>query len=426
MTSSARTSLPTLDGRRQVHVLWVCIGFPPKNDPDSLQVAKCFKYLLRHRDVAISAVTSANPTLWMTVDPALARYVEGCLQVIEIPIFEPRLLSIALLKFARPLVMVPDTRMTFQWQWRSVVRKLERKPDVIVSRSFPLSATVMAARLQRHFKVPWILHLTDPWVDSAIMAFQGPSAVYHRWMQARCFAAASRITLASPRMVSFYREHYPALAHKFELFPNIYDENDVAPPGAALAASDRLRVVYTGSLTGDRRISWFLDGLSKLRTDDPRAASRVDVLVAGDMDSANANAVRRAALGNVHCLGKVPFSEALRMQREADVLLVIDNPLPPTQSIFLPSKLLDYLATRNPILAITSPGSMTRDVVRASLGTCVDHGDDRGIVQFLRDKLRSLEAGRSVRGSAPGPDPVYGARYNADRLREMVHELASR
>lgn len=409
-----------------IDLLWVSIGFPPKNDPDALQTVKLLKYLQPRADLAISAVTSANPTLWMSTDAALERYAAGCRQVIEVPILEPRLVSIALLKLASPFVMLPDMRMTFHWQWRSVVRQLRRLPRVLVSRSFPVSATILASRLQRHFNVPWILHLSDPWVDNAIMRFRGPSALYHRRAQARCFAAASVITLASPAMVDFYRARYPQWAHKFELLPNLFDEADLLDAAAPRSPSGALKVVYTGSLTGDRKIGWFLDGLERLRRHRADVVARIEVAIAGELDSANRDSIRRAGFENVSCLGKLPFADAQQLQRDADVLLVIDNPLPPDASLFLPSKLLDYLVTRNPILAITSAGSMTRRLVHGAAGLSVEHGDAEGIALFLADKLAASAAGQSVHGTGPGPDPIYGARYNADRLHELIKKLASR
>ena len=75
-----------MSSSKTVDLLLVSIGFPPKNDPEALQVAKYLKYLLRHDNLRVSAVTSANPTLWMTTDPSLAEYADGCHQVIEIPI----------------------------------------------------------------------------------------------------------------------------------------------------------------------------------------------------------------------------------------------------------------------------------------------------------------------------------------------------
>ena len=412
-----------MSSSKTVDLLLVSIGFPPKNDPEALQVAKYLKYLLRHDNLRVSAVTSANPTLWMTTDPSLAEYADGCHQVIEIPIFEPRLLSIALIKLARSLVMMPDTRMTFAWRWRSVVRQLQRRPQVILSRAFPLSATLMAYRLQRHYGVPWIMHLSDPWTDSPILHYRGPSLVYHRRLQAKCFAAADRISVATPRMADLYRTRYPDFAQKIVLFPNVFDEADVLVPEATTSARGHLSVVYTGGLSGDRRISWFVDALRLLARRHPESAKRIQVVVAGDADSANLESMRGVA--QLRHVGKVGQDEARRLQRDADVLLVIDNPLPPTESIFLPSKLLDYQATRNPILAITSEGSMTRAIVFGDHGASFDHHDAEGMVDFLLAKLRAQDAGERIRGSAPGPDEVYGARYNADRLHASLTALVN-
>jgi len=410
-----------MPARSPINVLWVSIAFPPKNDPEALQVAKCMKYLTRFTDLAVDVVTSADPTLWMSVDPALSRYAEGCRQRVEVPIFEPRLLSIALVKFAWSWIMLPDSRLTFHLRWRSVVKALAHRPDVIVSRSFPLSATIMAEKLKRHYRVPWVLHLTDPWIDSPIIRFTGLSREYNRRAQARCFTAADRISLASPRMVDFYRRRYPEFASKFVLFPNVYDRDDV-PQASERAPGGALRVNYTGSLTGERSIGPFLEALKRLPGQE---LERINVTIAGPMDSGNRALIHRAALPNVRCIGKVPFEEARRLQQETDVLLVIDNPLGPEESMFLPSKLIDYMITRNPVLAITSPGSMTRDLVRGASGGSFSHEDAAGIAGFLSKKLDELSRGAPVHGSAPLLDREYEASHHVALFHDLLSELAA-
>ena len=47
--------------------------------------------------------------------------------------------------------------------------------------------------------------------------------------------------------------------------------------------------------------------------------------------------------------GGCPFAESARRAAAADVLLVIDAPA--DESLFLPSKLIDYLPAGKPILA---------------------------------------------------------------------------
>jgi glycosyltransferase involved in cell wall biosynthesis len=410
-------------GPQGVNVLFASIAFPPKSDPEALQAARYFKYLVQHPGLAIDVVTSRNPTLWMPTDEALRAYTHGLRQMVELPIFEPRLLSVALLKFLPGVANLPDMRQSFHWQWRRVPAVLRVRPDVVYSRSMPLSSTILGYKLARHYGVPWILHLSDPWTESAILAFRGPARAYNEHMQAACFARASAITLASPRMVELYRARHPDLAAKFYLMPNVYDPDDVRPVPARTPGQP-LRLVYTGSLQGGRSVGPFLRVLAWCMARDPAALEHLSVELAGSLDSAEREALASARFACVRHVGILSLVEAQRLQREADVLLVFDTRLRPEDSVFFPSKLLDYLVTGRPIFAITSPGSMTREIVSAEVGRCFDHDETEAAGRHLLRLIGQHRAGDSIarapRGSA---DQRFSAPVNAARLAALMKEV---
>ena len=143
-------------------VLFISIAFPPKGDPECIQTGRYFRYMSLDDNFSIDVVTSENPTLFMPVDISLADYVKVTGQLIEIPIFESKYLNFLLRKTFPFLLEKPDSKMTFHLQWRDVIKKLKSKPDLIYSRSYPLSSTLMAHKLSHHLRIPWVLHLSDP------------------------------------------------------------------------------------------------------------------------------------------------------------------------------------------------------------------------------------------------------------------------
>jgi hypothetical protein len=62
--------------------------------------------------------------------------------------------------------------------------------------------------------------------------------------------------------------------------------------------------------------------------------------------------------GLVRFLPSVPYCASLALMRQADLLLHIDAPA--GESVFLASKLIDYLGARRPILAVTPRGTAAR------------------------------------------------------------------
>ena len=153
-------------------VLLVSIAFPPKNDPECLQVAKYLKYMAQ-ADLNFDIVTSSIPTLFMPYDSSLEKYSFPGMQKIEIPVWETKISNYVLQKAIPGGISYPDSKLTFHLQYRKVIKRLRNVPDIIYSRSNPVSSAVMACKLREYYKVPWVMHLSDPWVGSP--ARYGPS-----------------------------------------------------------------------------------------------------------------------------------------------------------------------------------------------------------------------------------------------------------
>jgi hypothetical protein len=89
--------------------------------------------------------------------------------------------------------------------------------------------------------------------------------------------------------------------------------------------------------------------------------------------------------GIVRFLDRVSPADAAAIAADADVLLVIDAPSD-GPSVFLPSKLIDYLPFRKPILGVTPPIGASASLLRR-LGCCVASPADAG---EIADALATL------------------------------------
>lgn len=402
-----------------LNVLLISIAFPPKNDPEALQAGRYFRYLTRATDLAVDVVTSRAPTLWMPEDPSLG--VVGHRQRIELPIFEPRLLAVGLTKVAARWVLLPDTRLTFHLQKPRVVAALRQRPDVVYSRGYPLSSQVLARKVARHYRVPWVMHLSDPWVAPGFDTYRGLARWFNHREEARCFDEAHRITFASPRIRGLYEARYPRHRAKYADLPNVYDPADVSPARSHVAGP-RLRIVYTGTLGGTRSLTWLWDALTRVVAADPALAHRFELHVAGSADAANRRLLASGAFPHIHDHGVLSFPRARQLQASADLLLIIDNRLPPADAVYLPSKLLDYLTVGSPMMAITTRGSPTEQLLQGRWPSFA-HEDTRGLVGFLGDTLRAFNPGAAV-PRRPSPPPEHAADLRARELHQILMQAA--
>lgn len=403
-------------------ILFVSIAFPPKNDPECIQAAKYFKYVVRHAGVNVDVVTSAHPTLFMPTDVKLEPYARGARQLIEIPFFESRYVNFAIRKLCVSILEKPDSKLLFARKVSRGIPALTHVPDCIYSRSFPISSTIAAYHLAMRYNVPWVLHLSDPWADSPLHHYSPRGAAFHGLWEARCFERADRICLTSRQTVEFYQNKYPHHAQKFLLFPNVFDPEDVATEHHSLGG--KLRFVYTGGLVGDRTPDGLLEVLSRMYERDPSIADRVDFTFAGQFDRRSQRSLATHNLPFVRSLGHVSFSEAAKLQRNADVLLVIDTPFKrDVESMFFPSKLLDYIAAKRRILAITNANSPTVDVVDTHLGDWCLHGDVEMLERLTMAAILRFGQGDRAYFVSENVDPQFSAAHNAARLVALIEEL---
>jgi hypothetical protein len=410
-------------------VLLVSIAFPPKRDPESLQVAKYCKYLRREEDIDLEIITSANPTLFMETDSGLQVYRDGLNVVQEIPIFETKLSNFLIRKINREFLLYPDSKFSFWLQHNRAYRKTE-KPDVLYSRSYPMSSTLLALELKKKWNIPWVLHLSDPWAVASTSSlspatrFVGKSGEWNKRKEEECFSLADKICFTSQKTIQLYSRHYPQQIPKFIYMPNVYDDELVELNSHHY--KEKLTFVYTGGFGEARTPLPLLQAIRKFWTSDPdQTESSVQFIFSGEMTRAN-----KALFDSyidvplIKHVGIIPYSSVMELQKRADVLINIDSDIKdPEQAVFLPSKLLDYMIAQRRIMAITNRYSTTHEVVHGKLGDCFEFDDIGGMISFFRSAYETFKKKQKNYFYVDGRGEEFSAKQNARRLFLLLKEL---
>ncbi|MCF6352998.1 MAG: hypothetical protein L3J06_08310, partial [Cyclobacteriaceae bacterium] len=361
---------------------------------------------------------------FMPKDATLTNFSGSIRQLIEVKIWENKYISYLLRKLSLNYLQFPDSKHSFHNQWKSTIKKLQNKPDIIYSRAYPLSSAIMACKLKRHFNIPWILHLSDPWAESPLHSYSTKELENHNRWEKKCFDAASYVTFTSTGTIQLYINKYPNWASKFKLFPNVYEA--ATQTQKAAMEFTKLRFVYTGGLAGDRSPEPILKAIKLIKDSNAGLLSNCEFIFAGDIDKKNKRVFDAYQINPVKHIGSVSYQKSMQLQQSAHVLLVIDSPISDaSKSIFFPSKLLDYLATGNRMLAITTPNSTTQkfiqthilgnsimptniEEIKAHLLECIKQFKDRNTAYFKINKLVK----------------EYEAQFNAERLIHLFDEIS--
>jgi hypothetical protein len=243
---------------------------------------------------------------------------------------------------------------------------------------------------------------------------------YHNKVEAQCFRLAAAISFTSEKTITLYQKKYPQWAEKMNVFPNVYDPEDVLiGEMPVLRKQSVARIVYTGGLANTRSASSFIDALKHLVQKEPSVATQLEVVFAGDMDRTNRDIFAKTSLPFLRHVGLISTEDARQLQLSADLLVVIDSRInDSSKAVFFPSKLLDYSILQKPIMAITDFGSTTDEYIAKHGGKSFSHGSIVAMSDWLGDFIQGkVEA---VRGTI---DSSFAADVQASRLKQIFKSL---
>jgi glycosyltransferase involved in cell wall biosynthesis len=400
-------------------VLLISSSAPPKNSPESVQVGRYLEFLSRNNSVTLLTTTTTGG--WEPEDQTLNKYLEGVDRVIALPVIHPKIIS--LIKRINPMLLFPDDSVYFSRQFDRSLKEVKERPQVIISRSGTFSSALLASKLSKRWRTPWIMHLSDPWADNPYLNYNKKYFLKNQSLEKECIDQADMITLTSEKTVAFYQDKYPHHESKFRLLPNVFDDSFLNSQPVSFDEK-KLRIVFTGRLYGSRNIDSLIEGISATVKLRPEIEGQVEFILAGFFDEVNIQAIKQSGLICVKYLGPISMEDSLRLQHEAAVLLVIDSlEQGALFDLFFPSKLLDYLAARRRIIALTGENSTTDKVVSGQFGSCF-HADNihqlpDHIIELVDAYLREDKQLFEV----TGPIRDYSAKKNAATLQLLIDEV---
>lgn len=302
---------------------------------------------------------------------------------------------------------------------RSAALRLNRREafDAVITTSPPESVHLIGRALGKR-GVPWVAELRDAWGFESLRP-PLPTGAQRRLderQEREWLGAADGVVVVSQPAADDLRERLGIAA---EVIPNGWDP-DLAQSGPTEGLdSERISLVYTGRFGGPgREPRPLVDAMARLAGEDPGAAGRLELVVAGPLTEAEADTFARGvAPARIRVLGPVDRGEALGLQRGADALLLIAHPV---RSQLLNLKLFEYLASERPILALAA-GTEAGRVAGEAKCEVVPAGDVEAIAAALR---------RLVAGELKPPDPAVVAEHTyprpAERLADVIGAAAKR
>ena len=314
---------------------------------------------------------------------------------------------------------------------RALTKKF--RVDYLVSRSNPVTSHLAALRLKGNSRIPWVACFSDPWAldpnppyydrywSSAIMSKVNEN------LERKVVEKADRIVFTTQDQRSMYARKYERFERKFVVIPNSYDPKNYQKVSSSHSCDKHDRkftIVHSGSLMRARSPEPFYKALSLLREKKDKITENIRVILVGESSTFSQLISEYGLDGIIQNVGPVSREEALKYVFGADLLLLMDAPSA-GRSVFLPSKLLDYIQTNRPILGITPEGAAADVIRKTQTGTVVTSYNPEEIGRVLTGYYSAFVNGTSALQPKWNEIQEYSIDRCIQRFINVLEELRS-
>lgn len=320
--------------------------------------------------------------------------------------------------FIRGNLLIPDPRVFWVKPSVRFLRKYlaEHPVDLIISTGPPHSMHLIALKLKKYMKVPWLADFRDPWTGIDFyhrLKITGLADRMHHRLEKRVLTSAGVVTVVSPGM----KRSLEALAgREVHVVYNGFDPADFEGPchPAELAENESSRFIIShfGAFNRDRNPSALWTALERLVSEIPTFGEKLKIRLIGQTDETILREIRGRGLGEqLEVLPHLEHREGLRLLGNSAVLLLPLNDSPNAREI-LPGKMYEYMALGRPILAIGPEDSDCEDIlIQTSAGSSHSFSDVEGIHSALEKEFLMWQKGEAA--EPPKEIEKFSRRYLA-------------
>jgi len=412
---------------KDIKLLAISFAYPPLVYARSIQVAR----LLRHLQVSTIVVcaseekTPKEPIIESDTGISTVK----CLRVPFHSSDRRRIAGIISNSLRVPLWnKTPDIYSS----WRTSVlknfgnfaRMNHYASDILVTFGHPMSDHLIGLEIKKLYGMPWIAHFSDPWVDNPLNKLDPLTKAMNLFLERKVLQAAERLIFTSQETVDLVMAKYPKeWRAKVRVLPHAFDSQLYPKPSRD--PHSKIVIRYLGNLYGHRTSKPLFKALRYILSSDPPSLADVCFEIIGYRPRWSSKLDSLNGLPETLVITKPPvnYLESLSLMASADGLLVIDAPA--EKSVFLPSKLIDYIGASRPILGLTPPGAAATLIAKLG-GWVADPSNDTALIETLQSFITFLRWHRDYE-AYPWGIPDIRANYEVSSVAKifegMLHEL---
>ena len=238
------------------------------------------------------------------------------------------------------------------------------------------SVHLVGLELKKISKINWITYFSDPWSDNPFQkSFLGLEKTLNYRMEKKVIMSSNQIIYTSEETKNLVNKKYDeSIEKKSHTIPHCYDKSlyifnqtihdtkNSYPKGVFIFR-------YIGKFYGERNPDPLFKALKKIKIDNPDIFKNIVFEIYGQQNTY----IKTKLFINrdlVRYFGPISYLSSLNLMKTADCLLVIDAPF--ENSMFFPSKLVDYMGANKNVLGITPENGTASKIIKQMGGRSVN------------------------------------------------------
>lgn len=429
-------------------VLLITYYWPPSGGSGVQRCLKFAKYL-RHFGWEPVVLTVSNPD-YPIFDASLEKDVPAFMEVLKVPAWEPytwyrlftgsgaRKTNIGFVDSAlkesisekvslwiRGNLFIPDAR---RFWIRPSVKFLEtylqKNPvDMIFSSGPPHSAHLIAKKIKRSFKLPWVADFRDPWTGVYYyhkLKISPWADRRHRQLEKECLDAADHLITVN----TFIKEDFTRLSNTtVEVIPNGYDPEDFS--SVESNPGNQFTITYAGMFLRDQDAPELWEVLREMTEQVSGFRENLKLIFAGKVDQMILEGIKGNKLKEfLELRDYVPHSELPSLLMNSSLLLLSINRTEQSGSITT-GKIFEYLASQRPILAFCASGSDAEHIITDTNSGFVLAFNQKEDLRQLLEKLYKRHLDGTLKKESENIEK-YSRKKLTESLAAVFNKLAER
>ena len=267
-----------------------------------------------------------------------------------------------LLLWIRGNFFIPDARIGWVKPAVGFLKEYLAKNDmdIVISSGPPHSLHLIGMALKEELGIKWVADFRDPWTTihyHQSLRLNKRAQKKHLKLESQVLNNADLVVVTS---LNTKKEFQKTTNKPIEVITNGYDISEKIESNLDAQFS----IVHIGSLLTNRNPEILWEVLSELKEENKAFSKALLIKLVGTVSEDVLKSIEAVGLtANYKTLGYVSHQEAIQIQHDTQVLLLVEMDSPETKSI-IPGKLFEYVAANRPILALGPDGSDVEGILK--------------------------------------------------------------